>query len=442
MSFGIEAASYYVPSLYLEIKDLAEKRGIEPAKLEKGLGLHKMGFPDVHEDAATFAAEALLKLIKDYTINPREISRIYLGTESALDAAKPTASYAMQMVEKVLEAEFGERVFRNCDVVDMTFACIGAVDALHNALDFVRVNPDKKAVVIASDYAKYELASSGEYTQGGGAVSLLISSNPDLLEIENHWGVATDSVFDFFKPRRQYKKEDLNVAPEAFPDKIEVFTDEPVFDGQYSNQCYQDRIREAYQHYKEITGEEKPYDKWRYIVFHLPYAFHGKRVFTEIYSLENELPYGTPDEQKAVAKSENYLQLINQKIERTQRASSEIGNMYTASIFMAFLSGLQTSFNEGEDLSGKEIGFFGYGSGSKSKVFAGKISDKWKTVVDKWNLFENMKNRTGVDFETYEKLHRKQLEQSVNPGYKGFGLTFIETNNPVLTGARYYNYQD
>ncbi|MGL6127541.1 hydroxymethylglutaryl-CoA synthase family protein [Chryseobacterium artocarpi] len=442
MSFGIEAASYYVPSLYLEIKDLAEKRGIEPAKLEKGLGLHKMGFPDVHEDTATFAAEALLKLIKDYNINPREISRIYLGTESALDAAKPTASYAMQMVEKVLEAEFGERVFRNCDVVDMTFACIGAVDALHNALDFVRVNPDKKAIVIASDYAKYELASSGEYTQGGGAVSLLISSNPDLLEIENHWGVATESVFDFFKPRRQYKREDLNGAPDAFPDKIEIFTDEPVFDGQYSNQCYQDRIREAYQHYKEITGEEKPYENWHYIIFHLPYAFHGKRVFIEIYSLENGLSYGTPDEQKAVAKSENYLQLINQKIEKTQRASSEIGNMYTASIFMAFLSGLETSFNENEDLSGKEIGFFGYGSGSKSKVFAGKISDKWKTVVEKWDLFENLKNRTAVDFETYEKLHRKQLEQSVNPDYKGLGLVSIEEEHPVLVGARYYSYQD
>jgi hydroxymethylglutaryl-CoA synthase len=57
-----------------------------------------MGFPDVHEDAATFAAEALLKILQDYNINPKEISRIYLGTESALDAAKPTASYAMQMV--------------------------------------------------------------------------------------------------------------------------------------------------------------------------------------------------------------------------------------------------------------------------------------------------------------------------------------------------------
>jgi hydroxymethylglutaryl-CoA synthase len=425
----------------LEIKDLAEKRGIDPAKLEKGLGLHKMGFPDVHEDAATFAAEALLKLIEDYQLNPKEIARIYLGTESALDAAKPTASYAMQMVEEVLEPKFGSRCFKNCDVVDMTFACIGAVDALHNSLDFVRVNPDKKAVVIASDYAKYELASSGEYTQGGGAVAVLISSKPDLIEIENHWGIATESVFDFFKPRRHFKKEELVNAPGSYPEKIEVFTDEPVFDGQYSNQCYQDRIREAYEHYKELTGKNKPYENWKYLIFHLPYAFHGKRVFTEIYSVENGLSYSTPEEQKAVAKSEEYISFINDKIEKSQRASSEIGNMYTASIFMAMLSALQTSFNENEELKGCEIGFLGYGSGSKSKVFAGKISENWKNVVAKWNLFEELKNRHLINFEIYEKLHRKQLKESVNENYKGFGLKYVELENPVLKGARYYHYQ-
>lgn len=441
MTFGIEAAAYHVPSLYLEIKDLAEKRNIDPAKLEKGLGLHKMGFPDVHEDAATFAAEALFKLIKDYSINPKDISRIYLGTESAIDAAKPTASYVMQMVEKALEADFGERCFRNCDVVDMTFACIGGVDALHNSLDFVRANPDKKAVVIASDYAKYELASSGEYTQGGGAVALLVSAKPDLIEIENNWGVATESVFDFFKPRRHFKKEDLSNAPESFPDKIEIFTDEPVFDGQYSNQCYQDRIREAYQHYQEVSGKAKPSANWRYLIFHLPYAFHGKRVFTEIYSLENELPYSTPEEKKAVAKSEDYIKFINEKIEKTQRASSEIGNMYTASIFMALLSVLQVSFNENEDLAGEEIGFLGYGSGSKSKVFAGKISENWKTVAAKWNLFDNLKNRLAIDFDTYEKLHRKQLEYSIDPDFQGFGLQCVELINPVLKGARYYSWK-
>ena len=441
MIYGIEAASFHVPSLYLEIKDLAEKRNIEPAKLEKGLGLHKMAFPDVHEDAATFAAEALLKLIKDYRLNPKEISRIYLGTESALDAAKPTATYTMQMVEAVLEKDFGARCFKNCDVVDMTFACVGAVDALQNCLDFCRANPGKKAVVVASDYAKYELESSGEYTQGGGAVALLLSDNPQLLEIENVYGVATESVFDFFKPRRVALKSDLNSSTEFMPDKIEIFTDEPVFDGHYSNQCYQDRIREAYEHYKDQTGIEKPYKDWRYLIFHLPYAFHGKRVFTELYSLENQLPFGTPEEQKTVAKSEDYLNFINRKIEPSQRASSEVGNMYTASVFMALLSAMQVSYDNHEDLEGQKIGFLAYGSGSKAKVFAGKVGQSWRNVVEKWNIFENLKNRTSINFETYEKLHRKQLESSVNLHYQGFGLSRIETENPASVGARYYDYR-
>lgn len=441
MKFGIEAASFYVPSLYLEIKDLAEKRNIEPAKLEKGLGLHKMAFPDVHEDTATFAAEALLKLIRDYNINPIEISRIYLGTESALDAAKPTATYAMQMVESVLSEDFGARVFKNCDVVDMTFACVGAVDALHNCLDFCRANPGKKAVVIASDYAKYELESSGEYTQGGGAVAVLVSDNPQLIEIENVFGVATESVFDFFKPRRAAQKSEWSSATENMPDKLEIFTDEPVFDGHYSNKCYQDRIREAYDHYKSQTNIQKPYENWRYLIFHLPYAFHGKRVFTEIFSLENNLAFTTPEEQKAVAKSEEYISFINHKIEPSQRASSEIGNMYTSSIFMALLSALQVSFNENENLAGQKIGFLAYGSGSKAKVFTGTIHENWKEVAAKWNIFESLKNRTPIDIDTYEKLHRKQLNTSVNADYKGFGLERIEEENPLSVGARYYRFK-
>lgn len=441
MKFGIEAASFYVPSLYLEIKDLAEKRNIEPAKLEKGLGLHKMAFPDVHEDTATFAAEALLKLIRDYNINPIEISRIYLGTESALDAAKPTATYAMQMVESVLSEDFGARVFKNCDVVDMTFACVGAVDALHNCLDFCRANPGKKAVVIASDYAKYELESSGEYTQGGGAVAVLVSDNPQLLEIENVFGVATESVFDFFKPRRAAQKSEWSSATENMPDKLEIFTDEPVFDGHYSNKCYQDRIREAYDHYKSQTNIQKPYENWRYLIFHLPYAFHGKRVFTEIFSLENNLAFTTSEEQKAVAKSEEYISFINHKIEPSQRASSEIGNMYTSSIFMALLSALQVSFNENENLAGQKIGFLAYGSGSKAKVFTGTIHENWKEVAAKWNIFESLKNRTPIDIDTYEKLHRKQLNTSVNADYKGFGLERIEEENPLSVGARYYRFK-
>jgi hydroxymethylglutaryl-CoA synthase len=56
-------------------------------------------------------------------------------------------------------------------------------------------------------------------------------------------------------------------------------------------------------------------------------------------------------------------------------------------------------------------------------------------------LFENLKHRTAVDFDTYEQLHRKQLKESVNTEYKGFGLVSVESDNPVLMGARYYEYQ-
>ena len=122
MKAGIEAASIYIPKNYLSIKELAIKRNIDPDKLELGLGLKKMAILDADEDTATLAAEALLKLFQDFKIDATTIGRIYLGTESSLDGAKPTATYAVQMVEQVLAAQYGERVFKHTDVVDSTFA--------------------------------------------------------------------------------------------------------------------------------------------------------------------------------------------------------------------------------------------------------------------------------------------------------------------------------
>ena len=105
---------------------------------------------------------------------------------------------------------------------------------------------------------------------------------------------------------------------------------------------------------------------------------------------------------------------------------------------MALLSAFQVSYENGEELAGKELGFLAYGSGSKSKVFAGKIGDEWKSVVEKWNIFEVLNQRRAIDFDTYENLHRKKLSTSVNPDWKGFGLVKVEKESPVLVGARYY----
>ena len=71
---GIDDISVYIPSLYLSIAELADARGIEPAKLEKGLGLLSMAVPDASEDVVTMAAEALIDLVEKNDLQPEDIA--------------------------------------------------------------------------------------------------------------------------------------------------------------------------------------------------------------------------------------------------------------------------------------------------------------------------------------------------------------------------------
>ena len=472
---GIDAISYYVPELYVPLSELAERRDIPFEKLRKGLGLEKMAIPDANEDAASFAANALLRLFRQNNLDPREIGRIYLGTESAVDGSKPTATYAVEVVENELREDYGERCFRNCDVVDLTFACVGAVDAMHNCIDWVQNGSDRKAIVVASDLSKYELNSTGEYTQGAGAVAVLITEDPAIISIEPHWGVATKSVGDFFKPRRAYSKKDLaKVLLKQFDanfndaeldewisknssgfwsdnnELVELFKEEPVFDGQYSNQCYSDRVTEAIEHFG-VQADSDCFGQWDYLVFHLPYAYHGRRIILrnwldwvessgQLAKLEAEIgPKG--DDLKtwtrAVSKSSMYQSFVNDSIEMSERASSEIGNMYTASIFMALLSLAAAAIDENIELTGKKTGFIAYGSGSKSKVFEGTFQDNWKERINRVDLFEGLNSRTAIDVDTYEQLHTRQLESPVKNN-ESISLKEIETENVNALGLRKY----
>ncbi len=439
MKVGIDSITFDVPKIHLPIKSLAENRNIEPDKLIKGLGLKKMTLPDVHQDVVTFAANAVYKLMLQENINPNEIARIYVGTESGIDASKPIATY----VTSLLEQQFGERSFRNCDTLDMTFACIGAVDALQSTLDFIRLNPEKKAIVVATDNAKYDLNSTGEYTQGAGAIALLITANPRLLAFSKEVGIASEGVFDFFKPRRSISKNILlqtNENPEWFgvlENEIAIYKEQPVFDGQYSNQCYMNRISEAYQHYKEITNQnEIVFANWENIIMHLPYSFQARRTFVEIYSNE----YKITDDIKTISKSQEYIDFVNKTIYPSEIASSEIGNIYTGSIFLGLLSTLCFHFKNKTDLTNKKFGFLAYGSGSKSKVFEAEVQENWKTVIEQLPLFETLAQSHEIDFEIYQQLHKKELKNTVVAPHNEFVLDYIEKENQVLLGARYYRF--
>jgi hydroxymethylglutaryl-CoA synthase len=453
MKTGIDAIAFDVAQLHLPIKTLANARNIEPEKLEKGLGLIKMTLPDVHQDTVVFGANALTKLVIDNQIDLGEIARIYVGTESAIDSSKPISSFLIAL----LEQKFGEGILAECDVVDFTFACIGGVDALQNCLDFVRLNPTKKAVVVTTDFAKYDLNSTGEYTQGAGALAMLVTANPKIIAFENEWATSTKGVFDFFKPYRTISKEAItgnNENKEWFANleaEIEIHKDQPVFDGQYSNQCYMDRTRNAYFAFKKLLNTtETLYTSWESIIMHLPYSFQGRRMLSEIYALDavnpiilgNESPADYQNKLKEVSKSEEYRAFVNQKLQPAEIASSLIGNLYTGSIFMGFLSTLAHFTKTNTTIVGKKFGFLAYGSGSKSKVFEGTIQADWQLAVAKAQLFETLEQSHEIDFTTYEKLHKKEQKQSVKTPKREWVLDRVENENPNLIGARYYKWID
>ena len=493
---GIDDMVAYLPDIYLPIEDLAEARNIEYAKLNKGLGLSGMSFPDVGEDAATMAANAVRQLIEQNDLDPRQIGRLYVGTESALDGSKPTATYVIDMLSQYFEPTYGPDCFLHCDVVDLTFACIGAVDALQNTIDWAGASGDRIGIVVGTDVAKYDLASTGEYTQGAGAVALLVKQAPRLLAFGPNWGTACKSVHDFFKPRRKFSKEDIidevlhmagiqsitgkellsklnghlnGTGVISMPDaEVYLHKETPVFDGPYSNDCYQARIKEALVHFAKQEGlddSEVVTDEWARLIFHLPYAYQARRMFSEIFvenaklrgnyeALLEELGMPEPVAEdyeetalyqkakaqfyRAVTKTNSYRKFVTEKIEKGERASSLVGNLYTSSIFLSLMSTLEADWQDGVELTGRHLGFFAYGSGSKSKVFQAELQEDWKAIVARFKLFETLDNRQKIDYRTYEYLHRGKIDTAVKPDSDRFSITHVRTERDDQEGARTY----
>jgi hydroxymethylglutaryl-CoA synthase len=446
VNVGVDAIQWYIPKLSYSIQKLAILRNIDPVKLEKGLGLLEMSLPDTNEDTVSMGATAVYRLLQTYAIDPKEISRLYVGSESGVDSSKPIGSYVTQLIEDA----YGERVFKHCDTVDFTFACIGAFDALQNCMDYIRLHPTEKAIVLATDIAKYDLNSTGEYTQGAGAIALLVTANPSILAFNHVYGVGHEGVFDFFKPRFSISASELK-ENNAVLEKLQIpeetvsfYREQPVFDGPYSNQCYINRIVEAYKDFVEkIANSEAYFLTWNQIIMHLPYAFQARRTFVEIFALTHDSLQVLSAEDRAQAlknlsKSEEYLALVEQKIASTEKLSGRIGNLYTGSIFLSLMSSLQELFEAENTDFGLKFGFIGYGSGSKSKVTEAVLQRNWKERWGKLTLKKELNDRENIDNETYLKLHKKQLDKPVTSANSIFVLTEIENENPNLKGARYY----
>jgi hydroxymethylglutaryl-CoA synthase len=124
---GILAMEAYFPQNCLQQTALEEADGCK-GKYTIGLGQESLGYFDDREDVASILLTALARLMENYGIEPQQIGRLEVGTETLIDKSKSVKT-------TLLAHLFGP----NADVegVTSTNACYGGTAALLNSVAWV-----------------------------------------------------------------------------------------------------------------------------------------------------------------------------------------------------------------------------------------------------------------------------------------------------------------
>lgn len=387
MQAGLESLGIAVPPTYVELAELAKARGVAPGKYVDGLGVTRMAVPLVEEDTVTLAARAARMAMEAAGCTAEDVGMLVVGTETAVDHSKPVSSYVQGLLG----------LTTRCRVFETKHACYGGTAALLLAMDWVRSGSakGKKALIICSDIARYGVGTPGEPTQGAGAVALLVSDKPKLLAFETgKTGAYAKDVMDFWRP---------------------LYSKDAVVDGHYSVQCYLDALEGAYKAYQEASadaredagGEGMYSDRFAALVYHVPYGKMSRKAHRHIRALDGDKE---PDA--------SFDRLVGPSL----MLPSQVGNIYTGSMYLALASLLSCSR---EDLTGKRVGLFSYGSGSCAEFFSAVVQPEAQARVKALGLENLLEKRRALSIPEYEaimaareKLDDKPAEETAGEGFR------------------------
>ena len=238
-NIGVSGYAVYLPPFRVPLQNWCEWTNKSWEKVKENVG-NSFRVAGPKDSVYTMAANAALRLILAYDVNPEDIGFIGLGTESSSDNSAG-GIIVRGMLDEALELLGKPRISRQCEVPEFKHACLGGVYALKSALRYVATDGlGRKAIVISSDFAEYERGSTGEQTQGAGAVAQLIENDPKLfrVDLKTAAGASTYRGVDFRKPHRSRLSS-------AIPADICRLPDYPVFNGKYSTLCYTDQTISA-----------------------------------------------------------------------------------------------------------------------------------------------------------------------------------------------------
>jgi len=404
---GIDGLSIWTGKLKLDLPGtFAPAKGEEPEKYTKGLGLHESSLPDAHEDIVTMGANAAHRLMERKGLEPADIGRIDVATESAFDNSKPVSTYIAGCLEQVFEGDF-----HHANKGERKFACVSGTQSIDDAYNWIRAgrNRGRSALVIATDTALYARGDPGEATQGAGAVAMLIAEDPSIVELSTEQGFGSADETDFLKPNQQF----------------------PSVDGKRSVQVYLARMREAVEDFESIYGDIHPED-FAYIPFHTPFpgmvrkaallAYRHTSRDTVIEDTLAEQIGRQPRPEEFNGDGEAYLDAISEYTDRLQGTeeyrewydrvveptlslSRYVGNWYTGSVHVARASALKHALENDVDLGGQRLGVGSYGSGAQAEIHAETVRPGWDEQIAALDVDDRLAERYDLSFSEYEAVH-------------------------------------
>ena len=352
MEIGIDQIGFFTPNKFVDMVDLAHARGEDPNKFLIGIGQDRMAVADQTQDAVSMGINATAEYLDQVDLD--QLGLLIFATESGIDQSKSASLF----VKEALGLPAQIRTF------EIKEACFALTASLQVARDYVRAHPHHSAMIIGSDIARYGLSTPGEVTQGAGAISMLIKEDPAIIALEDGYTSYSENINDFWRPNN------FQTA---------------LVDGHYSRDVYLDFFRHTFAPYLEEKGLEVK--DFAGICYHLPYTKMGFKAHSIAIDGQDEA----------------VKQRLGDNFQLSAKYSREVGNIYTASLYMSVLSLLEN----GDLQAGDRVGFFSYGSGAMAEFFSGKIVD-------------------GYERRLRPAMHKRMLQERIRLGVGQYEETFTE----------------
>lgn len=369
---GIERINAYPCALSLDMKTLAEARDHDPSHPLDELWVTTRSLNPVWEDPVTMAVNAALGTVREE--DREQIGLIVVGSESSVDFGKPMSTYIQRYCQ----------ISANCRNFETKHACYGGTAGLMMAAHWVAsgFNRGKKALVVTTDQSRTHLGKPWEYVLGAGAVAMLVSEQPDVLELElGRCGYWTNEIFDTYRPTSRHEVGHADTSLFGYLDAL---------DG-------------AYDDFLRNVGEIDYDNEFKKHIYHVPFGGMTYRAHKALVRRQMRL--------KARPMREHF----ERKSKGALRYNSLFGGTYTSATFVAMM-GLIDSYDDLEP--GDRVSVFSYGSGSCAEFYSTKVGPRAREVLAQADLAAGMAARQPVSVAEYEQVEQLRSELIDQPSYE------------------------